>query len=230
MWAGCKLPKAPMSRPGSEKTVSEAAKIRVMVIDDHPIVRQGVISVIAAQPDIQVIAEGSSGEEALTLFHRHRPDVTLMDLRLPGISGVEAIRNIRGAFPDSRFIVLTTHDGDEDIYRALEAGAMAYMLKDMFCDEILGTIRAVVRTGRRQIPAAVARRLEERAFRSELSPREMEVLRLVAQGKSNKVVAHALGIGEGTVKWHIVSILSKLEVGDRTAAVTVALQRGIIHL
>lgn len=206
-----------------------ARRIRVMVVDDHPIVRQGVLAVLGTQPDIEMVAEAATGREAIELHRRHRPDVTLMDLRLPDIGGVDAIRQIRAESPDSRFVVLTTYDGDEDIHRALEAGARAYMLKDMFGDEIVGTIRDV-HAGRRRIPQAVAERLDERPPASDLSPRELDVLRLMARGDTNKQIARALGISEGTVKWHIVSILGKLDVEHRTAAVTVALQRGILRL
>jgi two-component system NarL family response regulator len=206
-----------------------ARPIRVLVVDDHPIVRQGIVSLFVDEPDIEVVGEAGSGEEAVTAFGTLRPDVTLMDLRLPGMSGVEAIRAIRGEHPAARFIVLTTYDGDEDIHRALEAGARAYVLKDMFCDEILDTVRAV-HAGLRRIPEAVARRLEERLPGPDLSPRELDVLRHIARGESNKEIAAALGITEGTVKTHVVNILGKLGVGDRTAAATAAIQRGIIRL
>ena len=206
-----------------------AGVIRVLVIDDHPIVRQGLISLLTDQPDLEVVTEGSNGEQAITLFRQHCPDVTLMDLRLPGMSGVQAISAIRKEFPNSCFVVVTTYDGDEDIYRAFEAGAKAYVLKDMFCDEILETIRAV-HAGRRRIPAAIAQRLTDRMPHSDLSPRELDVLRLIVKGDSNKGIGVALGITEGTVKTHVVSILAKLGVSARTAAATVALQRGIVHL
>ena len=176
-----------------------------------------------------MVAQARSGEEALELFRRERPDVTLMDLRMPGMSGVDAIRAMRQEFPDSRLIVLTTYDGDEDIYRALEAGAQAYLLKDMFCDEILAAIRAV-HAGQRRIPAAVGTRLAERMSGLDLSEREHEVLELVAKGRSNKEVATELEITEATVKGHMTNILSKLGVTDRTQAVITALRRGIVHL
>jgi DNA-binding NarL/FixJ family response regulator len=200
-----------------------------MVTDDHPVVRGGFAAMIETEPDMAVVAQASSGEEALELFRRVRPDVTLMDLRMPGMGGVEAIRTLRREFPDSRLIVLTTYDGDEDIYRALEAGAQAYLLKDMLCDEILAAIRAV-HAGQRRIPAAVGTRLAERMAGMNLSEREQQVLDLVAAGKSNKEIAAALEITEATVKGHMTNILGKLGVTDRTQAVITALRRGLVHL
>jgi DNA-binding NarL/FixJ family response regulator len=184
---------------------------------------------IETEPDMSVVGQARSGEEALELFRRLRPDVTLMDLRMPGMGGVEAIRSIRREFPDSRLIVLTTYDGDEDIYRALEAGAQAYLLKDMLCDEILAAIRAV-HAGQRRIPAAVGTRLAERMAGMDLSEREHHVLEFVATGKSNKQIAAALEITEATVKGHVTNILGKLGVTDRTQAVVTALRRGLVHL
>jgi DNA-binding NarL/FixJ family response regulator len=205
------------------------APIRIMVADDHPVVRGGFAAMIETEPDMAVVAQASSGEEALELFRRVRPDVTLMDLRMPGMGGVDAIRAIRREFPDSRLIVLTTYDGDEDIYRALEAGAQAYLLKDMICDEILAAIRAV-HAGQRRIPAAVGTRLAERLTALGLSEREQRVLDLVAAGKSNKEIAAALEITEATVKGHMTNVLGKLGVTDRTQAVITALRRGLVHL
>ena len=206
-----------------------AAAIRIMVVDDHPVVREGFVTMIGTEPDMSLVAEARSGEEAQRLFRQHLPDVTLMDLRMPGLNGVDTIRAIRREFPRSRFIVLTTYDGDEDIYRALEAGAQAYLLKDMLCDEILGAIRAV-HAGQRRIPAAVGTRLAERMSGLELSGREQQVLELVAKGKSNKEIATDLDITEATVKGHLTNILSKLGVSDRTQAVIAALRRGLVHL
>ncbi len=203
--------------------------IRIMVVDDHPVVREGFGGMIGTEPDMTVVAEARSGQEAIQLFRKHLPDVTLMDLRMPGMNGVETISAIRREFPHSRFIVLTTYDGDEDIYRALEAGAQAYLLKDMFCDEILAAIRAV-HAGQRRIPAAVGTRLAERMAGLDLSAREHQVLELVAKGKSNKEIAAELEITEATVKGHVTNVLSKLGVTDRTQAVITALKRGIVHL
>jgi DNA-binding NarL/FixJ family response regulator len=208
--------------------VSDGA-IRIMVVDDHPVVREGFAGMIGTEPDMRLVAEARSGEEAQRLFRQHRPDVTLMDLRMPGVNGVEAIRAIRREFPQSRFIVLTTYDGDEDIYRALEAGAQAYLLKDMLCDEILAAIRAV-HAGQRRIPAEVGTRLAERMSGLELSGREQQVLELVVKGQSNKEIAARLDITEATVKGHVTNILSKLGVTDRTQAAITALRRGLVHL
>lgn len=203
--------------------------IRVLIADDHFVVRMGLAAVIHTQTDMTVVAEAMTGKQAVDLFRQHRPDVTLMDLRMPEMDGIEAITAIRREFPDSRFIVLTTYDGDEDIYRALQAGARAYLLKDMLRDALVEAIRAV-HAGQRRLPAEVANRLAERMNRTELTARELEVLRLIVAGKSNKEIAAALFIAEGTVKIHINNILSKLGVSDRTQAATFALQRGIVHL
>src|SRR3989441_5335838 len=209
--------------------MGEQRAIRIVIVDDHPIVREGFGSMIATEPDMAVVAEARDGEEAQRLFRQHLPDVTLMDLRMPGLNGVDTIRAIRSEFPRSRFIVLTTYDGDEDIYRALEAGAQAYLLKDMLCDEILTAIRAV-HAGQRRIPAAVGTRLAERLSGLELSGREQQVLELVAKGKSNKEIATDLDVTEATVKGQLTNILSKLGVSDRTQAVITALRRGPVHL
>ncbi|HKP85469.1 MAG TPA: response regulator transcription factor [Blastocatellia bacterium] len=189
----------------------------------------GLAAVINTQPDMAVVAEATTGKQAIELFREHRPDVTLMDLRMPEMEGIEAITIIRQEFPEGRFIVLTTYDGDEDIYRALQAGARAYLLKDMLRDGLVEAIRAV-HAGQRRIPAEVANRLAERMNRTELTARELEVLRLIVLGRSNKQIASQLTIAEGTVKIHINNILSKLGVSDRTQAATFALQRGIVHL
>jgi DNA-binding NarL/FixJ family response regulator len=209
--------------------MSKDKPIRVLIADDHFVVRMGLTAVITTQPDMVVVAEATNGRQALEFFRHHRPDVTLMDLRMPEMDGIEAITAIRKEFPDSRFIVLTTYDGDEDIYRALQAGARSYLLKDMLQDGLVEAIRAV-HAGQRRIPAEVAGRLAERMDRTELTSREMEVLKLIVEGKSNKDIAARLKIAEGTVKIHINNILSKLGVTDRTQAATFALQRGIIHL
>ena len=203
--------------------------IRVLIADDHFVVRMGLAAVIKTQPDMDVVAEATTGKQAVELFRQHRPDITLMDLRMPEMDGIEAITAIRQEFPESRFIVLTTYDGDEDIYRALQAGARAYLLKDMLRDGLVEAIRAV-HAGQRRIPAEVANRLAERMNRTELTARELEVLRLIVLGRNNKEIAAELRIAEGTVKIHINNILSKLGVSDRTQAATFALQRGIVHL
>src|SRR5215467_4414603 len=206
----------------------ETKKIRIMVIDDQAVVRQGFVSLISTVPDMEIIAEGSNGREAVELFRQHQPDITLIDLRMPVMSGVEAIAEIRREFPGARIIVLTTYDGDEDIYRSVQAGAQGYLLKDMFFEELESAIRKV-HGGARLIPGSVAERLAARMSSSELTSRELEVLRQIVDGKSNKEIANALSISEATVKSHINNILSKLGVSDRTQAATRALQRGIVH-
>jgi DNA-binding NarL/FixJ family response regulator len=209
--------------------MSKDKPLRIMIADDHFVVRMGLAAVVNTQPDMTVIAEATTGKQAVETYARHRPDVVLMDVRMPEMDGIEAITAIRKDYPEARFIVLTTYDGDEDIYRALQAGARAYLLKDMLRDELVEAIRAVY-AGQRRIPAEVASRLAERMSRTELTARELEVLKHIAQGKSNKIIAADLSISEGTVKIHVNNILSKLGVSDRTHAATFALQRGIIHL
>jgi DNA-binding NarL/FixJ family response regulator len=203
--------------------------IRIMVIDDQAVVRQGFVALINTVPDMEVIAEGINGQQAIDLYNQHTPDVTLIDLRMPVVGGVEAITAIRNNFPDARLIVLTTYDGDEDIYRSLQAGARGYLLKDVFFEELETAIRTV-NAGSRHIPAAIAMRLAERMASSDLTSREMEVLELIVRGQSNKEIGASLTISEATVKSHINNILSKLGVTDRTQAVTTALQRGLVHL
>jgi DNA-binding NarL/FixJ family response regulator len=209
--------------------MSKDKPLRIMIADDHFIVRMGLVAVVNTQADMSVIAEATNGAQAVEMYRQHRPDVVLMDVRMPEMNGIDAIAAIRKDYADARFIVLTTYDGDEDIYRALQAGARAYLLKDMLRDELVETIRAVY-AGQRRIPAEVANRLAERMNRTQLTARELEVLGLIAQGKSNKIIAADLSISEGTVKIHVNNILSKLGVSDRTHAATFALQRGIIHL
>src|SRR5215471_11757511 len=207
----------------------ETKKIRVMVIDDQAVVRQGFVSLISTLPDMEIVATGSNGREAVDLFREHQPDITLIDLRMPVMSGVEAIAEIRREFPGARIIVLTTYDGDEDIYRSVQAGAQGYLLKDMFFEELENAIRKV-NAGARRIPTLVAERLAERMISSDLTSRELQVLEEIVRGKSNKEIASTLQISEATVKSHINNILGKLGVTDRTQAATTALQRGIIHL
>lgn len=209
--------------------MSNDNQIRIMIVDDHFVVRMGLVAIISTYPELVVVAECANGRQAIEMFRQHRPDVTLMDLRMPGMSGVEVIKAIREEFPNSRIIVLTTYDGDEDIYRALQAGARAYLLKDLPGDELVDAIKAV-HGGQTRIPSQVASRLAERLPRSELTPREMEVLELIVKGKANKEIAADLSITEGTVKVHVNNILGKLGVSDRTQAATTALRRGIIHL
>lgn len=199
-----------------------------MIVEDHHVVRQGFIALLRMVEGFEIVAEAPSGEEAIKLFRQHRPDVTLMDLRLPTMGGVEAITQIRAEYPDARIVVLTTFDGDEDIYRALQAGAKGYLLKGMSSDELIEAIRTV-HAGRSKIPAAVAERLAERLSAPALTERETDVLKLIVSGNSNKEIAGALFISEATVKTHVNSLLSKLGVTDRTQATTTALQRGIVH-
>jgi DNA-binding NarL/FixJ family response regulator len=207
----------------------EPSPIRVLIVDDHTVVRFGLAAIIGLQPDMTVAGEAASAEEACELCEARPVDVVLMDLRLPGASGVDAIRTIRARRPNIRFIVLTTYAGDEDIHRALDAGAHAYLLKGMSHAEVTAAVRKV-HSGGRVIPDAVSKTLAERRPHSQLSPRELEVLRLIAGGCSNREIGVALGIAEATVKWHVNIILSRLDVGDRTQAIVTALQRGILHL
>ncbi len=204
-------------------------KIKVMVVDDHPLMRVGVASIINARPDMAVVAQTGTGEEALALFPQHKPDVTLMDLRLPNMSGVDAIRAIRGRWPSARFVVLTTYEGDEDIHRALEAGAKGYVIKGMPYQTLIDALLRV-HSGGRFLPPPVARALAARIPDSELSAREQEVLRHLVDGMTNKEIANLLGITEATVKCHVSTILMRLNVSDRTQAVVTALQRGLVHL
>lgn len=203
--------------------------IRVLISDDHPFMREGLAAVINHKPDMRVVGQACNGREAVELFHQHHPDVTLMDLRMPELSGVEAIATICAEFANARIIVLTTYDTDEDIYQGLRAGAKGYVLKDAEPDELLTAIR-VVHSGQQYIPPVVGAKLVVRMGHPELSDRELEVLRLMSAGKSNLNISAELLIAEGTVKFHVKNILSKLGVNDRTQAMIVALKRGIITL
>ena len=203
--------------------------LQIMVVDDHYLVRMGLASIIGVEPDMRVCAEASSGEQAQALFRSHRPDVTLMDLRLPGLSGADTIQAIRQEFREARFVMLSTYVCDEEVYGALQAGAMAYLVKSVQRDELMTAIRKAA-IGQRHIPPEVAARLAARVARSQLSARETEVLRLLVSGRRNRDIATTLQITEGTVKLHVSSILEKLGAEDRTEAVTVALQRGIVQL
>lgn len=210
--------------------MSDSEPIRVLLVEDHEVVRDGIASIIDYQPDMKVVGQVGNGQIAIEQFEVLQPDITLMDLRMPEVGGVAAIAAIRVRFPDARIIVLTTYDGDEDIYRALTAGAQGYLLKDAGKDELLSAIRAV-HAGGRHVSAEVASQLANRAMAGPpLTVREIEVVQLMARGKSNKEIAAALFIAEGTVKTHISSIHDKLGVTDRTEAVVVAAKRGIIHL
>ena len=209
--------------------MSASSPIRILIADDHFVVRMGLATLINTQDDMTVVAEAANGKQAAEMFRAHKPDVTLMDLRMPEMNGVEAIVAIRAEEPEARIIVLTTYDGDEDIFRAFQAGARAYLLKDMHHDDLLGALRSV-HQGQRFIPPAIANRLAERIPRSELTSRELEVLKLIVKGMSNREIAATLLITEGTVKIHVNNLLGKLGVSDRTKAATTALKRGIVHL
>jgi two-component system, NarL family, response regulator len=206
-----------------------ADKLKLMLVDDHYLVRMGLASVLALEPDMAICAEASSGEQACALYRVHRPDVTLMDLRLPAMSGTETVHAIRREFPDARIVIISTYVCDEEIYGALQAGAMAYLVKSVQREELVRAVRKAA-AGQRHIPAEVAARLADRVTRSQLSLRELDVLRLLVGGRRNREIAVSLDISEGTVKLHVSSILSKLGAADRTEAVTRALQHGIVQL
>ncbi len=203
--------------------------IRLLVVDDHPVVRGGLVALLGTVDDMKVVAEADDGREAFEQYSLHQPDVTLMDFRLRTVGGVDAIQLIRAKWPAARVIVLTTFDGDEDIYKAIQAGAKAYLLKGMSVEELISTIRSV-HQGRTRIPAAIAEKLAERLAGPQLTNRELEVLQLIVRGRSNKEIGIDLSISEATVKTHINTLLSKLGVSDRTQASTAAIQRGIVHL
>jgi DNA-binding NarL/FixJ family response regulator len=209
--------------------MSPDAPIKVLCVDDHPLVRKGIASILANESDMRLVGEAGNGQEAVELFRLHHPDVTLMDLRMPAMDGIETTRAIRREFPDARIIALTSYDGDQDIYRALEAGVRGYMLKEMVHTDVLRAIRTV-HSGKRLMPAEVAERLSEYFPQVALTPREVEVLTFVARGLANKEIAEKLGTASGTIKMHIQNILEKLDAADRTHAVTIAIQRGILHL
>lgn len=209
--------------------MADNAKLKVLVVDDHPIVRVGISAIINGRADMTAVAQCGSGEEAIDLFEQHRPDIVLMDLRLPKMSGVDAIRAIRMRHPKACFVVLTTYEGDEDIYQAIEAGARAYVIKGMPHEALIDALRRV-HAGGRFLPPMVSRALASRTPDSDLSAREREVLSLLARGETNKEIAQHLGITEATVKCHVSVILMRLQVSDRTQAVVTALQRGLVHL
>lgn len=203
--------------------------IRILTVDDHPLLREGIAALVGKQADMELVAEASSGREGLEQFRKHRPDITLMDLQMPEMDGIEATNLIRGEFPEARIIVLTTHAGDVQVSRALRAGARAYLLKGMLRKELLETIRAV-QSGQKRVSQEVAAEIAEHFADDALTPRELDVLRLVAKGNANKGIGAQLSLTEETVKSHIRNILSKLQANDRTHAVAIAVKRGIIDL
>ncbi|HEY1802947.1 MAG TPA: response regulator transcription factor [Terracidiphilus sp.] len=209
--------------------MSESRKIKILVVDDHPFLREGIVGAINSQSDMVLIGEASNGQEAVEKFRILRPDVTLMDLQMPTMSGTEAIIAIRAEFPGARIVVLTAYKGDVQALRAFKAGAVGYLLKNMLRKELLETIRTVD-SGRRRIPPEIARELGEHVIDDELSDREIDVLKLIASGTSNKIIATQLSLAETTVKTHVQNILFKLGANDRTHAVTIALKRGYIEL
>jgi DNA-binding NarL/FixJ family response regulator len=204
-----------------------AKKIRVLAVDDHPLLREGITAVMQGEEDMELVAVATNGIQSIELFRLHRPDVTLMDLQMPGMNGIEAINEIRREFSNARFIVLTTYQGDIQVLRALKAGATGYLLKNMLRRDLLDAIRAVY-AGRRYIPNEIAAELAEHVIDESLSDREVAVLRKVASGTSNKIIAAQLEVTEATVKGHLKSILSKLGANDRTHAVTIAMKRGFL--
>jgi len=209
--------------------MSKTKSIRILCVDDHPVVREGMAAIIGTQDDMTVVAEAGDGQSALDSYRKHSPDVVVMDLRMPVLGGVEATAQIRKEFPSARIIVMTTYEGDEDIHRALAAGAQAYLLKDTVRKELLHTIREVL-AGRHCISPKMAAQMAEHTPHVALSPRELEVLKLIAEGLRNKEIGDRLNIAEDTVKIHVKNIFTKLNVIDRTQAVVTAMQRGIIHL
>ncbi|MGD0261093.1 MAG: response regulator transcription factor [Verrucomicrobiota bacterium] len=209
--------------------MKKAEKIRILIADDHYIVRMGLVALMNTEPDMEVVAEAADGVQAVALFRKHNPDLALLDMRMPVRDGIETTREIRAAFPTAKVLILTAFDGDEEIHRALQAGAQGYVLKSSTGQKLIPAIRAVA-AGQRWVPKEVANRLTARNLFEELTPREVQVLHLLAKGLANKEIADALKITEYTVKDHLKSILAKLRVADRTEAVTAAIQRGIIHL
>lgn len=221
--------RADQIREGTDANMQSDKGIRVLIVDDHPLVRRGLALMLKYEADMEVVAQAANGREALQLFREQRPDVTLMDLRMPDMGGVDTITAVRSEFPHARIIVLTTYDGEEDIYRGLRAGAQAYLLKDTPCDELLDTIRHVY-AGHKRISREVGAKLAERTGFSELTERELDVLRLMVRGMSNQEIGADLSIAEGTVKFHVNHILNKMGVNDRTQAVIAALRRGLASL
>jgi len=217
------------TREWNDAVSARAEPIRILTVDDHALLRGGIAALIGTQSDMKLVAEASTGREAIQLFRVHRPDVTLMDVQMPEVDGIDALLAIRSEFPDARVIVLTTYSGDVQAMRALKAGAQAYLLKSLLQKELLDTIRDV-HAGRKRIGQEVAAQLADHAVDDALSGREVEVLQLIAAGNSNKIIADRLSLSEDTVKGHVKNILSKLGANDRTHAVTIGLKRGIISL
>jgi len=211
------------------RAVGRRDVIRILIAEDHNVVRDGLVAIIKQERDMDVVAETGDGRQAVELWKGHRPDVTLMDLRMPGLDGVDAIYAIRACDPNARIVVLTTFDGDEDIYRGMRAGAKSYLLKDVRREELFQCIREV-HAGRTFVPPAIAAKLAERLPAEELTPREREVLRLLAEGKPNKLIGAALSISEVTVKSHVQAVFRKLNVLSRTEAIAVANRKGLLHL
>jgi DNA-binding NarL/FixJ family response regulator len=209
--------------------MGSAERIRILSVDDHPVLREGIAALLEAQGDMLLVAEAANGREAIELFRKHRPDVTLMDLEMPEMSGIEAIVEIRKEFPQARILVLTTYKGDIHAARALDAGACGYLLKSALRKELLDTIRAI-RAGHKRVPPGIANEMAEHHSSDALSARELEVLALIAAGNANKAIAAELHVAEDTVKGHVRNILAKLAANDRTHAVTIALKRGILQL